>query len=460
MFFSRLFEQVGIVSIALGLMCSCYGPAGLNSEHEIDSDESQLSNLYVTSMMSSPWTQTRAGEETIPLPVRYYLFDSDGLCVDYQEVNQLETGAVFKVERGVYTVAALCGSTSSAPDSETATIDASVAFVATSDLCLGSKVVDVSDYGSSNDVTIEVNHLFSKLSLAVTSVPSSVSAISVTLCGLYSSVSLEGEYADAKDLVMTLSPETETPTTWSIGESLVYPGSVETMIVKLTITSTDGQSQVVQTTTDFGMKAGVMRMLSAKFSDVSKVNPVLNLGTSWTSESGTLSFWGEEEQPSGENEGNPAPDVEGTDPGQESDGSYSAGDKYKEEGFVLSVDADNETMVVVRRVVNTKVKYSAFETTMDDINGASADDPEWRIPTNDEFSLLMGSYTKDQLVAKISSIGGESYEDVPFYNCVYNKNSTDFCVNYGDPVQNGQMCGGVSNLNVTLILVASVPASN
>ena len=410
----KLLAVSGIVSLVFSVS-SCLAPAEQDGfGNEIT--ESQSAQISIAAGISTPWSLTRAGDETVPAPIMYYLFDKDGTCIASQLQEDAATRAVFSVERGEYKVYALCGNVGDRPSKANAKQDASFILPTTADVCLGSADVNIADYGTSKEATIGVNHLFSTISLSITDVPSTVSAISATFCELYDRQSLESQFSGTQDVMIHLVKSSEPTTTWYIPETFIYPCSRETMSVKIEITSEDGTKQTVETTTEYSLKSGKKVVLTSQFRKLNSVSAGVVINNGWTSVTGEIDFWngtGNETETNGSGTNEPdSPDPtpspqtpDTTTPSGESESAYVLGQRFgNTDAFVLKIETDAEGNQVALLLQSVKVLMAASKTeataAIASYKSASGNQLDWRIPYLDELDLLMNSYSLNAIKAK------------------------------------------------------------
>ena len=410
----KLIAISGAVSLIFSVS-SCLAPAEQGSfSNEVP--ESQSSQISVATGIATPWSLTRAGEETVPLPIMYYLFDKDGTCVATQLREDAATKAVFSVERGEYKVYALCGNVDDRPSKTNAKQDASFILSTMSDVCLGSADVNIADYGTSKEAIIGVNHLFSTITLSITEVPASVSAISATFCELYDSQSLDSQFSGTQDVVINLVKSSEPTTTWYIPETFIYPCSRETMSVKIEITSEDGSKQTVETTTEYSLKSGKKIVLTSQFRKLNSVSAGVVINNGWTSVTGEIDFWNgtgneSESEESGTDEPNtedptPSPQTpEPNTPSGEGETTYVVGQRFGDtDAFVLKIETDAEGNQVSLLLQNVKALPASTkteaETALNSYKSSSGTQVDWRIPSLDELDYLMNNYTLENALAK------------------------------------------------------------
>ena len=406
MFHSKFIALSGMVSLVFSVS-SCLAPAEQEIIREIS--ESQSSKLSLSTGISSPWqSTTRAGEESVPIPIMYYVFDGSGTCVAAQLVNDVSTKAELSVERGNYKIFALCGDFADRPTQSSAKLNEAFEVPTSSDMCLGQESVTIDDYGMSKDVTIGVSHLFSAISLSIKDVPSSVTGIKATFCDVYDCLTLEGTFSGMQDKVISMTKSAEVPTTWYIPETLIYPCAKTPMKVMIEITSSDGSVQVVNTTTEYVLESGKKVSLTSQFRTLSVVAAGVVLNNGWTSVSGDIDFWNGSDSGSG---GNADTDEQETPPSSNPTAVYEIGQRFGEtDAFILDIETDDVTGAQTSLLLqSTKVLYgtnlSEANNFVSSYKSSTGGEIDWRIPTMSELRLLMQSYGIDDFVAKATEYG-------------------------------------------------------
>ena len=406
MFHSKFIALSGMVSLVFSVS-SCLAPAEQEIIREIS--ESQSSKLSLSAGISSPWqSTTRAGEESVPVPIMYYVFDGSGTCVAAQLVNDVSTKAELSVERGNYKIFALCGDFADRPTQSSAKLNEAFEVSTSSDMCLGQESVTIDDYGMSKDVTIGVSHLFSAISLSIKDVPSSVTGIKATFCDVYDCLTLEGTFSGMQDKVISMTKSAEVPTTWYIPETLIYPCAKTPMKVMIEITSSDGSVQVVNTTTEYVLESGKKVSLTSQFRTLSVVAAGVVINNGWTSVSGDIDFWNGSDSGSG---GNADTDEQETPPSSNPTAVYEIGQRFGEtDAFILDIETDDVTGAQTSLLLqSTKVLYgtnlSEANNFVSSYKSSTGGVIDWRIPTMSELRLLMQNYSIDDFVAKATEYG-------------------------------------------------------
>lgn len=425
---TKLFAYVATCSL-LYSMSSCLAPAENNGDAE-ELIESKVSNISASVIVGSPWETTRASEEVVPLPIRYYLFSESGECVGTQTVEDTSVSAEFNVPKGVYTLYALCGELANAPTQSDVSEEILYVLATTNDICLGNEKVTVGGYGLMYPVQISVSHVFSMVSLSLIGVPESVEEICAEISDLYSSVKLTGEYGGTNAITTYLEPDELTSTNWNLPLMYVYPSAGTTMPITLTIHSNDGTTQTIQTTTEYVAKEGVKVFLSAGFQSLSSVTTgAVVIGNGWTETSGTVDFWGGNSSNVGNDSESSGNDTENQTEGsvqtqnkeqiESSISGYVVGEQFENTQTIILSVKENENSVDLL-LVGSYLLYGTSTTIpsrlssygqnvgLDDSSEANS----WSIPTFQDMTLLRTAFGLSELSAKINAVYGTQQMEI------------------------------------------------
>lgn len=411
---SKLFAYVAICSIVL-FMSSCLAPAENNDMIE-GVTESTVASISASVNVGSPWGITRASNEEVPLPIRYYLFAESGECVGLQLVEDASTSAEFSVTRGVYTLYSLCGNSSSAPSAAEASQDVLYSLSANDDLCLGNKTVTVDKYGVSYPVEISASHIFSMVALSLIGVPESVEEICAVFGDLYSSIKLSGEYGGTDVVSAYLETDDTSEGKWNLPLTYVYPSVGASMPITLTIRSNDGVIQTIETVTEYVAKEGMKVSLTAEFQALSSVTTggvVIENG--WTETSGNIEFWSDNENNADNNVEIKSESVSETVENNEENqpnNSYVIGEQFEDtKTFILTVTDNGNNTVDLLLVGTYELKGDqSFIVSSLPVYGpkvgyiADISSSGWSIPTKEQLNILRNTFTAAQLTTKMSSI--------------------------------------------------------
>lgn len=293
---------------------SCLSPLSDDNLEGTDNSRDLNSKIYVKSSVTSPWTTTRSSDEAVPLPIYYYLFDTNGTCIDLKVVEESGVKAEFSTSRGDYTIYAICGDSPDVPTKEQANLSDFYQIAANTDICMGKGTVTINEYGSINEVQIPVSHIFSKIRLTLSGVPDAVTAIRATFSSLYESVLLNADYEGTQSVVKDLVNDSEDPSQWILAETYIYPSSSDVLSVSLSVTSADGSVQEISTTTSHILHRGERVSLTSEFRALSRIEVGAVVENGWEDSSDELDFWGNTEPAEGGSTVSKIESVENSDP--------------------------------------------------------------------------------------------------------------------------------------------------
>ena len=407
------------------IVSSCITPANNTAGVPEELEDSTASSVIASVVVNSPWSITRASEENVPLPIRYYLISESDVCVGVQIVEDASVSAEFQVPRGLYSLYALCGDLSNAPTQENANASSFYEFSTDGDCCIGHQAVAVNSYGGSYSVSISVNHVFSKAFLELTNVPETVEKISAEFKDLYNSVSLNQEYSGSTNLVVELTNELQNASVWNLPAMFVYPSIGTEMAIALHIQSSDDTEQIIETTTEYALKSGVFVALSAEFHTLSSVTTggvVINNG--WSETTGILNFWDgnvdtnktviEEQEDNTDNQSQNNINQNIESPVSISD-LFKVGTQYGDTKTMILSAEDNGDGTASLLLLGTTLLSGVPDGLMlnvleyDKTSLASLPtDSKWRIPSILEFSKISQTFDAATLGTIITSISGKT----------------------------------------------------
>lgn len=442
----KAFLMLGIMSL---MTVSCLSPMSDDNQEWTDDSRDLDSKIYVKTSVTSPWTTTRTSDEAVPLPAYYYLFDSEGSCIELKVVEESGVKAEFDASRGDYTIYAICGNSPDVPTKEKANLTDFYQLAAETDICMGKGSVTISEYGSVNEVQIPVSHIFSKIKLTLSGVPSSVTSIKATFSSLYESVLLNADYEGTQNVVKSLAQDTESPSTWILAESYIYPNASDLLSVSLTVTSEDGSVQEISTTTSHILRRGERMSLTSEFRALSRIEVGAVVENGWEDTSDELNFWdntesttesetSEKKELTSERENGETSGTE-TEPEQPKPNQttyevreYAKGELFGDgNAVVYSCSANSNGGYDLVLVGLNPIKYISTDKVTDLLSkygeqvNFGQTDVSWRIPTPTENGLLYsmrssntidGIYTKNSITQEDTvCICGNSNTDYKFY---------------------------------------------
>lgn len=414
------------------VLVSCLSP--LSEENQEWTDESTVfdSKIYVKSRVDSPWSATRSSDETVPLPINYYLFDTEGNCIDMKVVDESGVKAEFSASKGDYTIYAICGDSPDVPTKENVNLTDFYQLSADTDICMGKGGVSITEYGSVNEVQISVNHIFSKIKLALSGVPSTVTSIKATFSSLYESVLLNGEYEGTQNVVTNLVRDSSDPSQWILAESYIYPNASEVLSVSLTVTSEDGSVQEISTTTSHILSRGVRVSLTSGFRGLSQIEVGAVVENGWEDSSDELNFWGNADPGTNNEPSNNSTPSDDSTPEDNPDNSgmtiqsatkqpsyevreYQPGEVFGNSNTVVySCQANGnggyDLVLVGMKPFKSKVSELSIDLLADYNSQVNLDVDQsaisWRFPTTDENNKLYELQSSSNLISAMYSDNG------------------------------------------------------
>lgn len=382
---------------------SCFAPApGELSELSDDSDRSY--EIVVSTVIRNAWSLTRGGEETVPVPIYYYLFNSEGDCVKTQKIEDSTEDALFEVDKGSYSIYALCGYSGNAPSMEDVDVDEPLFLDAKEDICIGHSTIAVNDYGDTKSLQIPVNHAFAKVSLEIGNVPKSVAEISATFGNVYKSVTLNLSYEGSQNVTKSLSKNTDDATVWRLIESFVYPSIDEEMPVSLAIKSTEGDVQTVETTTAYSLHKGLRTSLTANFASLTGVNTGIVIENGWQETSGNINFWGNNQNSSTSNVSSSQESARNVEEGKEFGNTKAIVLSVKDNG-----DGNLTAILVATQLLQGQSRNDLISqlATYNETSGNNSF--TWRLPSSNDWDLLCDMYPNvSDIKNEFSSVSGQN----------------------------------------------------
>lgn len=183
---------------------------------------------------------TRSLTNDIHYPVTVYAFTEDGKCAAQQTLKSSSDDLSISLSPGKYSIAALCNTDGyelpTSPSSTSTITFKKEGNFATSPLQMGQANISVSS--TSQTVNLVMSYRVTPLNISLTDVPSSVSAVSVSVSQQYSALNLKGEYSSSKQTVIPLEKSGDK---W-VASAYLFPGSSSQTIFSISLTSSLGTS--------------------------------------------------------------------------------------------------------------------------------------------------------------------------------------------------------------------------
>lgn len=338
----------------------------------------------------------------VSYPVGVYVFESGGSCVETATIDSPESSISARLPEGSYDVYAIGGADPERyvlPSRETASRESVIALrggSAHGDLMSGHSSVRLS-YGEENTLTLSMSRkVFLLESVTIGGVPSSVTAVSVSVSPLYGDLLLDGGYSDAKDDSFTLGLSRDADgSTWSDerGWYLLEASGPATIKVSMT---TAGGTRSYSYTSGSELKANHKVSVSGTYTEQGVSLTGTITGASWEDPISIVFSFDESGSESG-GVGDPSPGVSG-DSGDEAVGGDApeAGTLY-EGCYVLRTEkAGGETLVTlmstgeVSSLKFEKGDQASLKVAVDEaLRGLAVDGiSNWRLPSLEELEYV------------------------------------------------------------------------
>ena len=183
---------------------------------------------------------TRSTTDDISYPLTVYAFKSDGTCAASQTLSSASESLSLQLASGTYQIVALSNTEGyTLPDSPTLSSLIRISSeqnISTRPLQTGMANVTVGT--TSQTVSVMLSYRVSTIKISLSGLPSSVTAVSMTVASQYSSLSMEGEYGDA---TTSTFPLTKSGDTWT-AQTYTFPGASAQTVFSIALTTADGTS--------------------------------------------------------------------------------------------------------------------------------------------------------------------------------------------------------------------------
>lgn len=358
-FLRRKLFSVGLLtmSLATGLCLSSCVKELTEETADVATDTQKTGKLKVK---AAPAKTAAGTTPKISYPVAVYVFDSKDACVAKTEIGSSSTACSIDLKEGTYTVYALAGVAETdytLPTKETATkttVIARKSAAEQTDLMAAHNTVSLVENGT-NTLTLSLERkVLAVTDVEISNVPSTVTAVSVSIAPQYQDLTLDGNYQNAGGTTtINLTNETGTKT-WSDHNShYMLEASDNRTTVSVNFTGADGTVKTYSYTTADAFKANYMVSISGTYNEKADVTLTGTLeGATWLgtrevtftfNESGTS-------DPQGGSSSTPTTPTQPT-----VSGAYKAGDLYNDECFVIS-STDNGDGTSSLRLMSLKQK--------------------------------------------------------------------------------------------------------
>lgn len=199
---------VMMATMATILVASCSKEIDIEADEGSGTTEEKAnSTLIVKTRSVSDGTE----ESTVSYPVQVYVFNNKGTCVATSSIESASSVFSLKLHKGSYNVYAVAGANSDTyelPTQDEATPQSLITLKEGknhADLMAATQSpVELSD-GGTNTLTVALNRKVMLIqSVAMTGLPETVSAVTVTLAPLYEALRLNGEYEGTESSTIAL----------------------------------------------------------------------------------------------------------------------------------------------------------------------------------------------------------------------------------------------------------------
>lgn len=346
--------------------------------------------------------QTRNGDTTtedaaVSYPVQIYVFDKNNNCATTSTLEDDASTFSMKLQEGSYNVFAVAGATTDSyelPSADDATPQSTIALKedkSHTDLMAATQSpVELTD-GGTNTLTVALNRKVLMIQdIAISGLPSTVTAVSVTLSPLYENIRIDGEYigmaaSNSVDLTKDGSG------VWKNSETAYIMPASGTASITVAVT-TNNETLTYSYTSEKELEANHKVSINGHYNSGELAVSGTIIGTQW-GEDRNIEFEFADE---GNNRANDEPVVAALELG-----TYC----YDNKCFVTNVktNADNSftaTLMTTKEVTGFAKKGAPQEeirAAADSvINVLAVDSIEgWRLPTFDELIQAMNYFTPD-----------------------------------------------------------------
>lgn len=374
------------------------------SEDESESNQEANSTLVVRTRAAA---ENGDGEEAkISYPVNVYVFNSNDKCVAVSTLADETTQMELKLAEGNYSVYAIAGADESGyelPTKDNATKETVISLKDGKnhvDLMAAESSVNLT-YGEENTLTLSLKRKVMLLeTVMISGVPTTVTAVSVTISPLYENILLNGSYSgDNGSQTIELSEGTD-GTTWSNTCNTYLLEASGTAAIKVSFTTASGVISYSYSSTD-ELKANYKININGTYAGGDLTLKGTVTGATWEGtkninfsfdESGST----KDETKSGEDETNGS-----NDSGNETAKDAPAVGSIYNDCYVLKSETSNGTTTVTLMSTGYKDKLSftsgdqssmktAVDKAISELSVSGIDG--WRLP-----SLTEITYVKDNL---------------------------------------------------------------
>lgn len=376
-------------------------------------DEAPTGDSSEQAATSAVNVTTRAAVASqILYPVYVYAFDGDGAWAASQTVNSENEDISLALGIGEYKIVALSGVSKGYTLPQTPTLDSVIALgeegFAYTPMMMGRSDVSITQTGRTVQLEMTMTYMVSQLSVNLTDVPSTVEGVSVTLSTFYSSVAMDGTYAQGGRAV-TVDCEQEENGEWSADALYLLPSDKEAVTCTITFQTGDVEESFSYTYPS-AITAGAPFNFVGSYKGNSNVEGKLD-SIGWKDPVDVdFTFGG------GDNEGeDDTEDDSWTDDGAVS-GSFPQVGEVWNDGLVVWVEdaTDTEADVLLMSLKEWTSTAGKAETTV--AAYATQTGLDWRLITDEEAKEVKALFDESTLAAANASIASQTATYDPISN--------------------------------------------
>lgn len=361
-------------------------------------------------------TTRGAGSDNVRYPVKVYAFGSDGNCKAQQIVNSASDALEMTLNQGSYTIVAV-GSSTGYDVPQTPTLSSFVTCsgnnnYSTSPLQMGQAEITLSK--SSANVNIMMTNCSAQLSIELGNVPSNVTAITASISGQHSKVSLSGQ-GDASTATSSVVTLQKNNSKWQSGTFYTLASAPSTTSVSISMTTSSGTSTYGYTYSQ-GLLAGTPYNLTGTYVEGSLSMTGTITAQGWAQPINLSFDFGPGANNSGGTSGEPSTN-DFPEPGTIYKGFFVVG---------LSNVTSTTATAMLMSLKDWSNMISAKNSEYDDdaqtiANGYSEGVVnQWMIPDSDDAAVLKELFTQKSITALnavITAAGGDAVDGEARYLC-------------------------------------------
>lgn len=224
------------IAFMAGLLAAC------SSDNEYSTTPSGIYNTLTVSASSST--------EEVTFPITIAAYDDDGNIAQQQEITTTTTPATLSLEKGSYTITASCGDK-----------DFSKGYTTSDPLIMGVKDIELK---ANTETGLTMSYRVAKVNISLSDLEQDVTAVSVTISSLYSTINDIGELSGT--ISPTIPCTQDSDGKWKTGTFYTLPGTGSNTQIIVTKHFADETKQYT-VTIDEPLKAGNIYNLNGRYDD-------------------------------------------------------------------------------------------------------------------------------------------------------------------------------------------------